>query len=333
MSTLSTIPRSLALHRMRTDKILCDFGVESKRDEIKKWYNGYRFGHDYVYCPWSLMEYCLSVTDGSEEPEAYWVNTSGNDIITLYTKNSIEANDADNIQKLQDLMDGKSVLIKLSEFSVYPDIKQGMSFDTFCTMMLQTGYVTFDENSKLFEYVSVKIPNYEVRKAFETKFLTLYSDTNTSWKNDSATLLDAIMSADAKKTHELINQTLQTYISIRHSGYEQYYHGFMLGLLIAASASKNLEIIDEGESGNGYYDLAIRHKFNNIAAIIEFKVEKDKDLILKGSSQKALSQIIEKKYAMQFFKRGCDRVICIGMAFRQKECQLIIQTITDEGDL
>ncbi|WP_113745966.1 PD-(D/E)XK nuclease domain-containing protein [Anaerobiospirillum thomasii] len=79
--------------------------------------------------------------------------------------------------------------------------------------------------------------------------------------------------------------------------------------------------------------MAIRHKFNNIAAIIEFKVEKDKDLILKGSSQKALSQIIEKKYAMQFFKRGCDRVICIGMAFRQKECQLIIQTITDEGDL
>ena len=316
-----------------TDKILCDFGVESKRDEIKKWYNGYRFGHENVYCPWSLMEYCLSVTDGSEEPEAYWVNTSGNDIITLFTKNSIEANDGDNIQKLQDLMDGKSVLIKLSEFSVYPDIKQGMSFDTFCTMMLQTGYVTFDENSKLFEYVSVKIPNYEVRKAFETKFLTLYSDTNTSWKNDSATLLDAIMSADAKKTHELINQTLQTYISIRHSGYEQYYHGFMLGLLITASASKNLEIIDEGESGNGYYDLAIRHKFNNIAAIIEFKVEKDKDLILKGSSQKALSQIIEKKYAMQFFKRGCDRVICIGMAFRQKECQLIIQTLTDEGNL
>ena len=317
----------------QTDKIISDFGVESKKDEIKKWYNGYRFGNDYVYCPWSLMEYCLSVTDGSEEPEAYWVNTSGNDIITLFTKNSIEANDGDNIQKLQDLMDGNSVLIKLSEFSVYPDIKQGMSFDTFCTMMLQTGYVTFDENSKLLEYVSAKIPNYEIRKAFETKFLTLYSDTNTSWKNDSATILDAIMSADAKKTHELINQTLQTYISIRHSGYEQYYHGFMLGLLITASASKNLEIIDEGESGNGYYDLAIRHKFNNIAAIIEFKVEKDKDLILKGSSQKALSQIIEKKYAMQFFKRGCDRVICIGMAFRQKECQLIIQTLTDEGNL
>ena len=73
-----------------TDKILCDFGVESKRDEIKKWYNGYRFGHENVYCPWSLMEYCLSVTDGSEEPEAYWVNTSGNDIITclLYTSPS-----------------------------------------------------------------------------------------------------------------------------------------------------------------------------------------------------------------------------------------------------
>ncbi len=76
-----------------TDNILCDFGLESKRDEIKKWYNGYRFGNDYVYCPWSLMEYCAaSKRNGSNEPKPFWVNTSGNDIITLYTKNSIEAN-------------------------------------------------------------------------------------------------------------------------------------------------------------------------------------------------------------------------------------------------
>ncbi|MCU6222887.1 AAA family ATPase, partial [Enterobacter cloacae] len=67
----------------QTDKIISDFGVESKRDEIKKWYNGYRFGHENVYCPWSLMKYCAALKqNGSNEPEAFWVNTSGNDIIT-----------------------------------------------------------------------------------------------------------------------------------------------------------------------------------------------------------------------------------------------------------
>ena len=182
-----------------TDKILCDFGIESKGDEIKKWYGGYRFGDDYVYCPWSLMKYCFSLTkDNTAKPESYWVNTSGNDIITLYTQKSIETNEAGNTKKLQELIDGKAINIDLCQFNTYPDIKNYLDFESFCNLLLHKGYVTFDENSKLRDTVSVKIPNYEVKKVFETKFLTLYSDTNTSWKNDSEALLDAIMSADAK---------------------------------------------------------------------------------------------------------------------------------------
>ncbi|SPT71786.1 Predicted AAA-ATPase [Anaerobiospirillum thomasii] len=303
-----------------TDKILCDFGVESKRDEIKKWYNGYRFGHDYVYCPWSLMEYCLSVTDGSEEPEAYWVNTSGNDIITLYTKNSIEANDADTTQKLQDLMDGNSVLIKLSEFSVYPDITKGMEFDTFCTMMLQTGYVTFDENSKLKGMVSVKIPNYEVRQAFETKFSYLYSNNNDSWKDEGFKLLDALMGNDIDKAQAIINSVLRIYISIRHSGSEQYYHGLMQGLLISAAQKNNIKVLDESESGIGYSDIILKDFMYKRAIILEFKRAGDEDLCLRTANE-ATEQIIKKRYA-DLFDTQYTQVYGIGIGFCRKYCEI-----------
>ena len=303
-----------------TDKILCDFGVESKRDEIKKWYNGYRFGNDYVYCPWSLMEYCLSVTDGSEEPEAYWVNTSGNDIITLYTKNSIEANDADNIQKLQDLMDGKSVLIKLSEFSVYPDIKQGMSFDTFCTMMLQTGYVTFDENSKLKGMVSVKIPNYEVRQAFETKFSYLYSNNNDSWKDEGFKLLDALLHNDIIKAQKIINFVLDTYISIRHSGSEQYYHGLMQGLLIEAVTDCGITV-DESERGLGYSDIILDDYKNKRVVILEFKKATGHVKNCIKVANEALEQIRAKNYAAPYLDYY-EQIYGIGIGFYQKYCEI-----------
>ncbi|SPT69650.1 AAA family ATPase [Anaerobiospirillum thomasii] len=305
----------------QTDKIISDFGFESKRDEIKKWYNGYRFGNDNIYCPWSLMEYCASSKqNGSNEPEAFWVNTSGNDIITLYTKNSIEANDADTTQKLQDLMDGNAVLIKLSEFSVYPDITKGMEFDTFCTMMLQTGYVTFDENSKLKGMVSVKIPNYEVRQAFETKFSYLYSNNNDSWKDEGFKLLDALMGNDIDKAQAIINSVLRIYISIRHSGSEQYYHGLMQGLLISAAQKNNIKVLDESESGIGYSDIILKDFMHKRAVILEFKRAGDEDLCLRTANE-ATEQIIKKRYA-DLFDTQYTQVYGIGIGFCRKYCEI-----------
>ena len=302
-----------------TDKILCDFGVESKRDEIKKWYNGYRFGHENVYCPWSLMEYCLSVTDGSEEPEAYWVNTSGNDIITLYTKNSIEAKKQGNIDKLQDLMDGKSIDIELSEFTVYPDIKSGLKFNAFSTMLLQTGYVTLADDSALRGNVRVKIPNYEVRKAFESRLGVLYSEDDATWSAQGYNLLDALLCNDIAKAQDIINTVLKTYISIRHSGHEQYYHGFMQGLLIEAVTDCGITMLDESESGLGYSDIILKDSSNDRAVILEFKRATTDDCL--EVANEATDQIIEKKYA-DLFSAQYKHVYGIGIGFFKKKCKI-----------
>ncbi len=323
------------------------------------------------------MEYCLSVTDGSEEPEAYWVNTSGNDIITLFTKNSIEANDGDNIQKLQDLMDGKSVLIKLSEFSVYPDIKQGMSFDTFCTMMLQTGYVTFDEklqdlmdgksvliklsefsvypdikqgmsfdtfctmmlqtgyvtfdeNSKLKGMVSVKIPNHEVRQAFETKFSCLYSNDNDVWKDEGFKLLDAMMSNDIDMAQAIINAVLATYISIRHSGSEQYYHGDVWKdegfKLLDAMMSNDIDMAQAIINAVLATYISIRHSGSEqyyhglMQGLLLTAAQKKRVKVLDesesgiGYSDIILKDFMHKRAVILEFKRAGDEDLCLRTA-------------------
>ncbi|SPT70222.1 AAA family ATPase [Anaerobiospirillum thomasii] len=304
-----------------TDKILCDFGEESKRDEIKKWYNGYRFGNDNIYCPWSLMKYCAALKqNGSNEPEAFWVNTSGNDIITLYTKNSIEAKKQGNIDKLQDLMDGKSIDIELSEFTVYPDIKSGLKFNAFSTMLLQTGYVTLADDSALRGNVRVKIPNYEVRKAFENRLGVLYSEDDATWSAQGYNLLDALLCNDIAKAQDIINTVLKTYISIRHSGHEQYYHGFMLGLLIEAVTDCGITMLDESESGLGYSDIILKDFMHKRAVILEFKRAGDEDLCLRTAND-ATEQIIKKRYA-DLFDTQYTQVYGIGIGFCRKYCEI-----------
>ena len=304
----------------QTDKIISDFGVESKRDEIKKWYNGYRFGDDYVYCPWSLMEYCAaSKRNGSNEPKPFWVNTSGNDIITLFTKNSIEAKKQGNIDKLQDLMDGKSIDIELSEFTVYPDIKSGLKFNAFSTMLLQTGYVTLSDDSPLTDNVRIKIPNYEVRMAFESRLGVLYSEDDATWSAQGYNLLDALMSNDIAKAQDIINTVLKTYISIRHSGHEQYYHGFMQGLLIEAVTDCGITMLDESESGLGYSDIILKDSSNDRAVILEFKRATTDDCL--EVANEATDQIIEKKYA-DLFSAQYKHVYGIGIGFFKKKCKI-----------
>ena len=135
--------------RDETHKLLEDCGLSDKESEVKEWYDGYSFGNKQIYCPWSLISYCYAATQKDiHAPQPFWVNTSGNDLITMFTDNSMEAHNAENIDKLQKLLDGESVDISLEEFTTYPDLRNRVSFDVFMTMMLHTGYVTFAEGSE-----------------------------------------------------------------------------------------------------------------------------------------------------------------------------------------
>ena len=283
----------------------------------------HRFGNKHIFCPWSLISYCYAATRKENcAPQPFWVNTSGNDLITLFTDNSMEAHNAENIDKLQKLLDGESIEISLKEFTTYPDIRKRVSFDVFMTMMLHTGYVTFAEDSELTGNVTIRIPNREVLSCFNDKRDYLYGEDNPYWYQQALKLVDLLMNNSADEAQMLINIMLKEFLSIRNTGDELYYHGFMTGILGLATATRGLEYHEEIETGTGFSDIIIDSFDTKTACILELKrVEKLEDCY--DAAQTAVRQIIQKDYAAKFISRRYKKVFGLGIGFAKKSCEIV----------
>ena len=307
-----------------TEKMLCDCGLANRKDDVRKWYDGYRFGNKHIYCPWSMSTFCKNAMhDKLLEPKPYWVNTSGNDIITLFTKYSISARQAQNIDCLQRLMNGESVAIELREFTTYPKIQEHISFDDFLTMLLHTGYVTFAEDSPFYGKVKVKIPNKEIYECFRVKFEDIFSNQNSAWSAQAEKLLDFLMTNKIQEAKALINSLLKQFISIRNSGSELYYHGFMLGLLSMAAASRGIECKDETETGSGFADLVLKSFIDKTSVIIELKKGERSFTGSYDAAKAAACQIQKKNYAQALINEKCPLIYGIGIGFVGKECEIV----------
>ena len=315
-----------------TEKMLCDCGFSDRKDEVRKWYDGYRFGNKHMYCPWSVSNYCSdALSSTNPEPKPYWVNTSGNDIITLFTKYSISARQAQNIDCLQRLMNGESVAIELREFTTYPKIQEHISFDDFLTMLLHTGYVTFAEDSPFYGKVKVKIPNKEIYECFRVKFEDIFSNQNSAWSAQAEKLLDFLMTNKIQEAKALINSLLKQFISIRNSGSELYYHGFMLGLLGITSSALNTVIKEELESGDGFTDITLINEDLQKVVIIEMKkASANTPLGLRQGALAALDQIKRKDYARAFINQGYENILGVGIGFGGKNCAVLSKALNDE---
>ena len=305
-----------------TEKLLADCGLSDKESEVKEWYDGYRFGDKHIYCPWSLISYCDEALHGSTDiPQPFWVNTSGNDIITMFTDNSMEAHNAENIDKLQKLLDGETIDISLKEFTTYPDLRNRVSFDVFMTMMLHTGYVTFAEGSDFTGKIKVKIPNQEVFACFNEKREYLYGEDNPYWYNQALKLVDLLMANNTDEAQLLISTMLKEFLSIRNTGDELYYHGFMTGILGLATATKNFTYHEEIESGTGFSDIIIDSFDNKTACILELKKTENLEDCYDVADA-ATKQIIKKDYASKFISRRYKKVYGIGIGFAKKSCEI-----------
>ena len=306
-----------------THKLLNDCGLSDKESEVKEWYDGYRFGNKHIFCPWSLISYCYAATQKDNTvPQPFWVNTSGNDLITMFTDNSMESHNAENIDKLQKLMEGENVNISLMEFTTYPDLRVGVSFDIFMTMMLHTGYVTFAEGAMLTDKVTVRIPNQEVLACFNEKREYLYGEDNPYWYNQALKLVDLLMVNNTDEAQMLISTMLKEFLSIRNTGHELYYHGFMTGILGLATATKNFTYHEEIESGTGFSDIIIDSFDNKTACILELKKTENLEDCYDVADA-ATKQIIKKGYASKFISRRYKKVYGIGIGFAKKSCEII----------
>lgn len=299
-------------------KICEDYNMQQKYETIKQWFNGYIFGETNVYNPWSVMQYVDDLKANiNKSPKSYWANTSSNSIV----KRLIER--ADDITKgeIEALIEGKTIEKPVHEDITYDDVYDNL--DNLWNFMFFTGYFKkiserMDENTQE-NFVELAIPNLEVKYIFRTKILKWFNEKIKS--EDLSLLYTSIIKGEVDVFQKEVNRLLKKTISF-NDAYENFYHGFMIGLL---SHMDGYIVKSNRETGDGRCDIYIKPlSIFDKAVIIEMKVcDKPKELFTK--SQDALQQIEDKKYAYELNESGYEDIIKYGMAFYRKDCLVKIK--------
>ena len=299
-------------------KICKDYNITQKYETIKQWFNGYIFGETNVYNPWSVMQYVDDLKANINRlPKSYWANTSSNSIV----KNLIER--ADDITKgeIEALIEGKTIEKPVHEDITYDDVYDNL--DNLWNFMFFTGYFKkiserMDENTQE-NFVELAIPNLEVKYIFRTKILKWFNEKIKS--EDLSILYTSIINGEVDVFQKEVNRLLKKTISF-NDAYENFYHGFMIGLL---SHMDGYIVKSNRETGDGRCDIYIKPlSIFDKAVIIEMKVcDKPKELFTKP--QDALQQIEDKKYAYELNESGYEDIIKYGMAFYRKDCIIKIK--------
>jgi len=279
------------------------FELEYEIEEVKRWYDGYKFGDIEVYNPWSIINYLRT-----KKLQAYWVNTSDNALIYDSLKNST----VDVFNNLQTLFEGKEIKKEISPFFTFEELSK---FDGIWQLMVYNGYLKISEKLSNDEYM-IKIPNYEIQTFFKKGFIDKFLVSGNYFNP----MMDALLDGDIEEFERRLQNIFLVNTSFYDLKGEKVYHSLFLGMLIWLR--DKYEVKSNGERGHGRYD-AMLVPLDKIkpAYLFEFKVSKT----IKGLNAKAedaLTQIKEKKYDAGLKELGISKIYRIGIAFKGKNVKV-----------
>ena len=288
------------------------FEIEYKMEEVRTWYNGYIFGDNKVYNPWSIVNFV-----DNQEIKAYWANISGNTLLENMLDNAGESVYTD----LKRFTDGESIEKYISDGTTIKSLLS--SNDEIWQLFLYSGYLTkADEQTEKTEsknMYNLKIPNREIRSYFGDLFLNRFFGTEVK----TNTLIKALENGDIRKFERTLGEIMINMLSHfdLDNEMEKIYQVFMIGLV--GFLMGRYEIISNNESGYGRYDLAmIPIKSNEKAYLMEFKISKT-EKGMNSKAEEALKQIDEKKYDTRLKARGIKNILKIGIAFYGKSVKVV----------
>ncbi len=289
------------------------YELEDKNDEIRHWYNGYMFGNHEIYNPWSIINYITDArADNKMYPKPYWSNTSSNSII----KELVEGADRETRGEIEQMIEGGTIEKPVHEEITYGDIHE--SRDNLWNFLYFTGYLK--KVSERFDgrktYVTLQIPNEEITTVYENSILQWFDKKLR--KSDMTPLMTAMEEGDCEAFADFISTQLLDTISIFDYA-ENYYHGFLAGLLKAAD--KYL-VLSNRESGTGRPDILVKTEtVRGRAFILELKITKDFYRMEKCCDE-ALEQIKNENYEAVLRQEGYSRIDKYGICFYRKECMV-----------
>ena len=296
---------SYGLTEEEVEKSLKDYGIGQEISKVKDWYDGYKFGDSEVYNPWSILNFLQD-----KELRAYWVDTSGNDLIN----NVLKMKNKNIITALERLFNGEGLRQNLSGTS---DLSKILSNDEIWELLLFSGYLTIEEKIDQDNYI-LRLPNKEVKSLFRKTFIETYIARGSKL----SFLMESLIENKIEDYEENLQEVLLTSVSYNDTkkGNEAFYHGLIMGMGLYLEG----EYITKSniESGLGRYDFLIEPKNKSKRAfIMEFKstdsVEK-----LEEVSKEALKQIIDKKYDISLKQNGIKEITFIGIAFCGKQIKI-----------
>ena len=296
---------SYGLTEEEVEKSLNDYGIGQEISKVKDWYDGYKFGDSEVYNPWSILNFLQD-----KELRAYWVDTSGNDLIN----NVLKMKNKNIITALERLFNGEGLRQNLSGTS---DLSKILSNDEIWELLLFSGYLTIEEKIDQDNYI-LRLPNKEVKSLFRKTFIETYIARGSKL----SFLMESLIENKIEDYEENLQEILLTSVSYNDTkkGNEAFYHGLIMGMGLYLEG----EYITKSniESGLGRYDFLIEPKNKSKRAfIMEFKstdsVEK-----LEEISKEALKQIEDKKYDISLKQNGIKEITYIGIAFCGKQIKI-----------
>ena len=293
------------------DKVMKDFNVEDDKEEIKKWYDGYRIGNvEGIYNPWSVLNY---LTDKQLKP--YWVNTSSNDLIKLTVKNSMTVK-----EKMERLLKDEEIEVPIKLETEIDGIENNE--DNIWGLMLGTGYLKVVEQIDRKMY-KVKLPNYEIKTLFEDMVDEWFSDKVQG--NDLRSILKDLVELrldEFQKKFRVLTKEMFSYMDVGENTAENFYHAFVLGMLVGLRDTYYVN--SNRESGFGRYDIMLEpHDRNGNSFRMECKVaDSFEDESIEEGIERAKKQIEEKGYESNLRERGFNNITKIVFAFKGKECKM-----------
>ena len=302
--------------------LLDDYNLTAHYGETKEWYDGYHFGSVDVYCPWDVINHVDRLCgEPNAEPQAYWINTSGNDLVRRF----VDKADKTTQGEIERLIAGEAIEKAVRLELTYNEIDN--SIDNLWSVLFTTGYLTQAGKVERSVYKLI-IPNREVREVFILQIQEWFKKTFVHDEKPMQAFCQAFLDGNAEEIQKRLTVILGKMISIldtkaKDEQKENFYHGLLLGLL---RSDPTWSILSNAESGDGFSDILIEPEDPDAGIVIEVKYSPTL-AGMESACVTALEQIKSKRYDERLRNEGRENVTAFGIAFCKKRCRVVFEKL------
>lgn len=303
-------------------KLLEDYNLQKHFTEVKEWYDGYRFGNADIYCPWDVINYVDDlVSEAKPHPKAYWINSSGNDLV----KRFIDMADKTTKDEIEQLIVGEAVEKRIRLDLTYDEIDN--SIDNLWSVLFTTGYLTKNGDAENGMYRLI-IPNKEVREVFLLQIRDWFDQVVANDHASTEKINRGFLEGKTDDIQQELTMFLGETISVldtkaRNEEKEIFYHGILIGILKNYSG---WAVKSNRESGDGYADILLKPKNPDVGIVIELKYAHSMNELDKAC-ERAMEQIKNHRYDTELREDGRNDILAYGIAFCKKRCKVVVEKL------